>query len=37
MINLIGWATVVWASFHFGIAQIFASYVMVAMWTLAAI
>ena len=37
MINLIGWGTVVWAAFHFGIAQLFATYAMLAMWTLASI
>jgi hypothetical protein len=37
MINLIGWGTVVWAAFHFGIAQLAAAYMGVAMLTLASI
>ena len=37
MINLIGWGTVIWAAFHFGIAQLCAAYVGVAMFTLASI
>ena len=37
MINLIGWATVIWAAFHFGIVQLCAAYMAVAMWTLASI
>ncbi len=37
MINLIGWGTVIWAAFHFGIVQLAAAYLGVAMLTLASI
>ena len=37
MIKLIGWATVIWAAFHFGIVQLFATYMALAMLTLATI
>jgi len=31
MIKLIGWFTVIWAMFYFGIAQLIAIYTMVAL------
>jgi hypothetical protein len=31
MLKLIGWCTVVWAMFYFGIAQLIALYTMVAL------
>ena len=31
MLRLIGWCTVVWAMFYFGIAQLIAIYCMVAL------
>jgi hypothetical protein len=31
MLKLIGWCTVIWAMFHFGIAQLIAIYTMFAL------
>ena len=31
MLKLIGWCTVVWAMFHFGLAQLIAIYAMIAL------
>ena len=31
MLKLIGWCTVIWAMFHFGIAQLIAIYTMIAL------
>ena len=37
MLKLIGWCTVIWAMFHFGIAQLIAIYTMVALSSIAGV
>jgi hypothetical protein len=37
MLKLIGWCTVIWAMFYFGIAQLIAIYIMVGFSSIAGV